>query len=79
MRRVNPEDPVKYDYVLSRVSIMGYCARDLARSQCFMCPLASVCASSGLPKQVEAKPLSKGEMRSWRVSSGFVGRISIGL
>jgi len=62
LRRVNPEDPVKYDYVLSRVSIMGYCARDVARSQCCMCPLASVCLSSRLPKQVEARPLSKGEM-----------------
>ena len=62
LKRVNPEDPAKYDYVLSRVSIMGYCARDLARSQCCMCLLASVCLSSRLPKQVEAKPLSKGEM-----------------
>jgi hypothetical protein len=27
-----------------------------------MCPLASVCASSRLPEQVEARSLSKGEM-----------------
>ena len=58
MKRVNPEDPMKYDYVASRVSIMGYCAKDLARSQCYPCLLVNVCASSRLPKPVESKPLT---------------------
>jgi len=62
LRKINPEDPTKYDYVLSRISIMGYCAKNLARSQCYMCPLINLCKSSRLPKIVEAKPLTPVEM-----------------
>ena len=46
LRRINPDDPVKYDYLLSRISIMGYCAKDLSRSKCYLCPLINVCMSS---------------------------------
>jgi uncharacterized protein (TIGR02757 family) len=66
LRRLNPEDPTKYDYVLSRVSMMGYCAKDLARSQCCLCPIASACASSRLPKPVRARPLAKEEVEILR-------------
>lgn len=55
LRKLNPEDPTKYDYVLSRVAIMGYCAKDMARSLCCLCPIASICKSSKLPKLVKAK------------------------
>jgi len=66
LRRLNPEDPTKYDYVLSRASIMGYCAKDAARSLCCLCPVASVCKSSRLPKLVEARPLAEREMEMLR-------------
>jgi uncharacterized protein (TIGR02757 family) len=62
LRGINPEDPTKYDYVLSRVSIMGYCAKNLARSQCYLCPLINICKSSKLPRIAEAKPLTSVEM-----------------
>jgi uncharacterized protein (TIGR02757 family) len=63
LRRLNPEDPTKYDYVLSRISIMGYCAKDLARTLCFLCPLANICSTSILPKEIKVKPLTKREMK----------------
>ena len=63
---MNPEDPTKYDYVLSKASIIGYCAKDLARSQCCLCPIASVCASSRLPKPARARPLAKEEVEILR-------------
>jgi uncharacterized protein (TIGR02757 family) len=62
LRKLNPEDPTKYDYVLSRVAIMGYCAKDMARSLCCLCLIASICNSSKLPKLVKAKLLTKEEM-----------------
>ncbi|MCS7369517.1 MAG: DUF2400 family protein [archaeon GBS-70-058] len=62
LRKINPEDPTKYDYVLSRISIMGYCAKNIAKSQCYMCPLINLCNSSKSPKIIEAKPLTPVEM-----------------
>ncbi|TDA30142.1 MAG: hypothetical protein DSO00_02240 [Archaeoglobi archaeon] len=53
LRKLNPDDPTKYDYVLSRLSIMGYCAKDLARSKCLLCPIVSVCKASEPPRPVE--------------------------
>ncbi|MEM2506009.1 MAG: DUF2400 family protein [Nitrososphaeria archaeon] len=46
LREINPEDPVKYDYLLSRISIMGFCAKDPSKSKCCLCPLVNVCKSS---------------------------------
>jgi len=63
LRRLNPYDPTKYDYVLSRISIMGYCAKDVAKSTCFLCPIASVCRTSRLPEVVRPRPLTEREMR----------------
>jgi len=63
LRRLNPEDPTKYDYMLSRISIMGYCAKDLARTLCYLCPLANICSASRLPKEIKVKPLTKREMK----------------
>jgi len=62
LRKLNPKDPTKYDYVLSRISIMGYCAKDVTRSSCFLCPIASVCRTSRLPEVFMPKPLTKREM-----------------
>lgn len=52
LRKINPEDPVKYDYLLSRISIMGFCAKDHSRSICTLCPLVNICKSSKfIPEQ----------------------------
>ncbi len=63
LRRINPEDPAKYDFVLSRPSIMGYCAKDPFRNKCYLCPLLEICKSAhGLPEP-KAKPLSSEKER----------------
>ena len=57
LRAVNPDDPVKYDYLLSRLSIMGYCAKQRDRSRCYLCPVAGVCGSSNVPVAPRVRPL----------------------
>jgi len=61
LRKINPDDPVKYDYLFSRLYIMGYCTKDLARSKCYLCPLINICASSQIPIKPKARILSKRE------------------
>ncbi len=56
-RQINPEDPAKYDYVLSRPSIMGYCKKDPSKNVCVLCPLSSFCPSSKLPEKIRGAPL----------------------
>jgi len=43
LREINPDDPSKYDYVLSRPSIMGYCRKRVEGSKCTVCPLFEAC------------------------------------
>ncbi|MEM1522066.1 MAG: DUF2400 family protein [Thermofilaceae archaeon] len=62
LRRINPGDPVKYDYLLSRVSIKGYCAKDLSRTRCYLCPLINVCRSSNFTPKPKTSSL-KGKER----------------
>jgi len=42
-RTINPADPVKYDYVLSRPVILGLCNREIETSYCWVCPLRRIC------------------------------------
>lgn len=57
LRELNPDDPVKYDYLLSRVSIMGYCAKELEKSRCHLCPLVNVCEASRFKPEPHHVPL----------------------
>ncbi|MBI3076612.1 MAG: TIGR02757 family protein [Deltaproteobacteria bacterium] len=43
LRRVAPEDPVRYDFALSHLGISGDCPRRLDLAKCRPCPLNSVC------------------------------------
>lgn len=62
LRSVNPSDPAKYDYVLSRPAIMGYCARSPHDCACTLCPLSTLCRSARLPEAPPPqRPLSPGE------------------
>lgn len=45
-RSVCPEDPVRFDFALTRVGILGECTAR-RRGRCPACPLARVCAGSG--------------------------------
>ena len=42
-RRVNPEDPAKYDYVLSRPTILDICKAKFDESDCDVCFLSNIC------------------------------------
>ncbi len=46
LRGINLEDPVKYDFVLSRPMILGLCNKDMEYSYCWVCPLKSICRAA---------------------------------
>jgi len=43
LAEINPEDPIKYDFVLSRPQILGICLKKLMYSHCSVCPLRTLC------------------------------------
>jgi uncharacterized protein (TIGR02757 family) len=43
LRQACPEDPVKFDYPLTRLGILGVCTRS-RRGVCGRCPVASLCS-----------------------------------
>ncbi len=43
LRRLEPEDPVKYDFALSRLGILQQCTKQRQPSRCAACPLYSIC------------------------------------
>jgi len=42
-RKINPSDPSKYDYVLSRPAILDICKKNLDDSDCDACLLSDIC------------------------------------
>lgn len=54
-RSVCPEDPVRFDYPLTRVGILGECT-SRKRGRCRLCPLGRVCKVSG-----EEQAVPRGE------------------
>jgi len=68
LRRVNADDPAKYDYVLSRPLIMGYCKSDLKASKCVLCPLSTICSSAQL---LSVEGLKRKPLRSRREAEIF--------
>ncbi len=43
LRRLDPDDPLRYDFALSHLGILGDCPGVRKRSTCAGCPLYSVC------------------------------------
>ena len=43
LRRLEPADPLRYDFALSHLGILGDCPGVRRRSTCLGCPLYSVC------------------------------------
>ncbi len=43
LRRLDPSDPLRYDFALSHLGILGDCPGVRKRSTCAACPLYSVC------------------------------------
>ncbi|MCF2140537.1 MAG: DUF2400 domain-containing protein [Candidatus Lokiarchaeota archaeon] len=59
LKEINPKDPVKYDFILSRPAIAGYCQKDKDKNFCYYCPLFELCSEAArLPEEGIVKPLS---------------------
>jgi hypothetical protein len=43
LRRMDAGDPVRYDYALCRLGILGTCPRRRQARKCTACPLFDVC------------------------------------
>ncbi len=43
LRLLNPEDPVKYDFAITRLGILGHCPRKPVDHLCAGCPLQDAC------------------------------------
>ncbi len=43
LRKLDPEDPLKYDFSLTRLGILGNCVADKQSSRCGECSLAELC------------------------------------
>lgn len=49
LRSLSPEDPLRYDFALARLGILGHCPTPPSAQTCDSCPMKSVC--SGTRKQ----------------------------
>ena len=58
LKEINPEDPAKYDYVLSRPAIMDYCTKKLEKCKCNLCPLVDACKKANVKTPPPRKPLT---------------------
>jgi uncharacterized protein (TIGR02757 family) len=51
LRRLNPEDPVAYDWALSRLGILAECVTERTRRHCERCAVRPVCRASLIPSE----------------------------
>jgi uncharacterized protein (TIGR02757 family) len=51
LRRLNPEDPVAYDWALSRLGILAECVTERTRRHCERCAVRPVCRASLIPAE----------------------------
>ena len=56
LRTLNPEDPVAYDWALSRLGILAECVTERTRRHCERCAVRPVCRASLIPSQGAAAP-----------------------
>lgn len=54
LRRVDPEDPVRFDFALCHLGMSGACPARPDRARCAACPLASACR--GAARLLRARP-----------------------
>lgn len=52
LKRINPADPVAYDFALARLGILDICKRKYTQSICERCPVEPVCRFSNLAKEI---------------------------
>jgi uncharacterized protein (TIGR02757 family) len=51
LRVLNPQDPVAYDWALSRLGILAECVTERTRRHCERCAVRPVCRASLVPSQ----------------------------
>lgn len=61
LRRLAPEDPVAYDWSLSRLGILAECVREKTRRHCERCAVRPVCRVSLVPASAPS-PLSAAQV-----------------
>jgi uncharacterized protein (TIGR02757 family) len=68
LARFDPRDPVRYDYALCRLGVLGVCRKSLPASRCGECPLAEGCPAGrrrlGATCHSERSPACHPEERS---------------
>lgn len=47
LRRIDPDDPVRYDFALCHLGMSGACPARRDRARCAACPLAAACGAGG--------------------------------
>jgi uncharacterized protein (TIGR02757 family) len=52
LRRVDPEDPVRFDFALCHLGMSGVCPARLRQSDCAACPLRDVCRRGGQTRRM---------------------------
>jgi uncharacterized protein (TIGR02757 family) len=58
LARIDPQDPVRYDYALCRLGILEICKPQRGRSLCSECPVREPCSVGG-PKTLSAHPAQR--------------------
>lgn len=43
LRRLDPDDPVRYDFSIARLGILARCTRKIERNRCVSCELSRIC------------------------------------
>jgi uncharacterized protein (TIGR02757 family) len=60
LARFDPQDPVRYDYALCRIGILGVCQSDLRRSRCHECVAVEACpAGMRKNRRLPQRPLGQ--------------------
>jgi uncharacterized protein (TIGR02757 family) len=61
LRKIAPDDPVAYDWAISRLGILAECVRERTRRHCERCAVRPVCRVSLLPDLPAGETAAPGE------------------
>ena len=74
LARFDPEDPVRYDYALCRVGILGVCQPELKRSRCGECVALEACPSGRRRADLRDTPRGKRQTQILRGAQDDISR-----
>ena len=76
-KALNPGDPVKYDFVLSRIQILGICLDSIEYSHCSICPLNKYCKAYDKVKRLRTHGIRYPSLHSTRPSKEALSKHNI--